>query len=188
MKIRGTAAQVLEKYLNLAKEAATSGDRVASENYYQHAEHYYRIVNADNDDKPKQQANGAGDNDSVDPSNAPQPDVSGQGGKNANANNSSNDGGGNKGQDGGRGRRRSPRQDQNDQSGQNDQAAQNEQKEKSAQGAESGQGGDGDNPKASQSGTDNSNESGSPRRRARKDDAGDDKAEGDESKEQPVTA
>ncbi len=33
----------------LAREAATSGDRVAAENFYQHAEHYFRIANASRD-------------------------------------------------------------------------------------------------------------------------------------------
>ncbi|HYD98382.1 MAG TPA: DUF4167 domain-containing protein [Alphaproteobacteria bacterium] len=43
-RIRGTAFQVHEKYLALARDAATSGDRVAAENYLQHAEHYHRII------------------------------------------------------------------------------------------------------------------------------------------------
>ncbi len=45
VKVRGTASQVFEKYLTLARDATTSGDRVAAENFYQHAEHYYRILN-----------------------------------------------------------------------------------------------------------------------------------------------
>jgi hypothetical protein len=48
VKIRGTAQQVLEKYLALARDAAAGGDRIAAENYLQHAEHYYRIINFDN--------------------------------------------------------------------------------------------------------------------------------------------
>jgi hypothetical protein len=48
VKIRGTAQQVLEKYLALARDAAAGGDRIAAENYLQHAEHYYRIINVDN--------------------------------------------------------------------------------------------------------------------------------------------
>ncbi len=47
VKIRGTAQQVFEKYLALARDAATSGNRVAAEGFYQHADHYYRLVNAD---------------------------------------------------------------------------------------------------------------------------------------------
>ena len=46
MKIRGTAANVYEKYLQLARDANSGGDRVMAENYLQHAEHYYRIMNA----------------------------------------------------------------------------------------------------------------------------------------------
>jgi hypothetical protein len=46
-KVRGTAQQVLDKYLNLAQDAVTAGDRVAAEGYFQHAEHYYRILHVD---------------------------------------------------------------------------------------------------------------------------------------------
>ena len=45
-KLRGNAYQLHEKYLGLARDAHSSGDRVAAENYFQHAEHYYRIINA----------------------------------------------------------------------------------------------------------------------------------------------
>ena len=46
VKIRGTAHQIFERYVALAREASTSGDRVAAENLYQHAEHYLRVMNA----------------------------------------------------------------------------------------------------------------------------------------------
>jgi hypothetical protein len=46
IKIRGSAANVYEKYLQLARDANTSGDRVMAENYLQHAEHYFRILAA----------------------------------------------------------------------------------------------------------------------------------------------
>ena len=46
IKIRGSAAHVYEKYLQLARDANSSGDRVTAENYLQHAEHYYRIMAA----------------------------------------------------------------------------------------------------------------------------------------------
>lgn len=46
VKIRGTAAHVYEKYLQLARDASSAGDRVMQENYLQHAEHYYRILMA----------------------------------------------------------------------------------------------------------------------------------------------
>jgi hypothetical protein len=45
-KIRGSANQVFERYITLAREAAIGGDRVAAENFYQHAEHYFRVANA----------------------------------------------------------------------------------------------------------------------------------------------
>jgi hypothetical protein len=46
VKIRGSAATVYEKYLQLARDANSGGDRVMAENYLQHAEHYYRILAA----------------------------------------------------------------------------------------------------------------------------------------------
>ena len=49
VKIRGTPHQIFERYIALAREASTSGDRVAAENLYQHAEHYFRVMNAANE-------------------------------------------------------------------------------------------------------------------------------------------
>ncbi len=49
VRIRGSAYQVHEKYLAMARDASSAGDRVAAENYLQHAEHYFRIINADGD-------------------------------------------------------------------------------------------------------------------------------------------
>jgi len=46
VKIRGNAYQVFERYIAMAREAASAGDRIAAENLYQHAEHYYRIMQA----------------------------------------------------------------------------------------------------------------------------------------------
>jgi hypothetical protein len=46
VKIRGTASHVAEKYIQLARDAQGSGDPVAAENYYQHAEHYFRLIAA----------------------------------------------------------------------------------------------------------------------------------------------
>jgi hypothetical protein len=45
-RVRGNAHQLLEKYLALAREAQAAGDRIAAENYSQHAEHYFRTINA----------------------------------------------------------------------------------------------------------------------------------------------
>ncbi len=44
VKIRGTAAPIAEKYSSLARDAQSSGDTVAAENLFQHAEHYNRII------------------------------------------------------------------------------------------------------------------------------------------------
>jgi Domain of unknown function (DUF4167) len=46
IKIRGSAHQIFERYVALAREATASDDRIAAENFYQHAEHYFRINNA----------------------------------------------------------------------------------------------------------------------------------------------
>jgi hypothetical protein len=46
VKIRGNAYQVFERYIAMAREAQASGDRIAAENLYQHAEHYFRVMNA----------------------------------------------------------------------------------------------------------------------------------------------
>lgn len=57
VRIRGTAYQVLEKYMNLAKDAHSSGDKVLYESYLQHAEHYQRIISSweeDISDSPDQ--------------------------------------------------------------------------------------------------------------------------------------
>ncbi len=46
MRLRGTAQQLFEKYLQLGRDATGAGDRVMAESYFQHAEHYFRILNA----------------------------------------------------------------------------------------------------------------------------------------------
>jgi hypothetical protein len=46
VKIRGNPSHIAEKYIQLARDAQASGDPVAAENYYQHAEHYYRVIAA----------------------------------------------------------------------------------------------------------------------------------------------
>jgi Domain of unknown function (DUF4167) len=46
VKIRGNPSHIAEKYMQLARDAQTSGDPIAAENYYQHAEHYYRVIAA----------------------------------------------------------------------------------------------------------------------------------------------
>ncbi len=44
VKIRGTPSHIAEKYVQLARDSHTSGDPVSAENYYQHAEHYFRLI------------------------------------------------------------------------------------------------------------------------------------------------
>lgn len=56
VRIRGTAHQVCEKYLALAKDAASVGDVVLAESYLQHAEHYQRIINVWNEDAQQNRA------------------------------------------------------------------------------------------------------------------------------------
>jgi hypothetical protein len=46
LRIRGTAQQLFEKYLQLGRDASSSGDRVMAESYFQYAEHYFRVLNA----------------------------------------------------------------------------------------------------------------------------------------------
>ena len=46
---RGNAQQLMDKYLTLARDAASQGDRIAAENFFQHADHYYRVVYARNE-------------------------------------------------------------------------------------------------------------------------------------------
>ncbi len=54
VRIRGNAHQVYEKYLALARDANASGDRVSAEGYYQHAEHYFRILSDSTDPQSAQ--------------------------------------------------------------------------------------------------------------------------------------
>ncbi len=53
------ALKNIERYMNMAKDAAANGDLHQAENYYQHADHYHRVAHA-NDDYEKR------DNDDVD--------------------------------------------------------------------------------------------------------------------------
>jgi uncharacterized protein DUF4167 len=46
VRLRGTAQQLFEKYLQLGRDATSGGDRVLAESCFQHAEHYFRILNA----------------------------------------------------------------------------------------------------------------------------------------------
>jgi|TARA_B110000438_G_scaffold242362_1_gene241893 hypothetical protein len=44
IKVRGSSKQIYEKYLSLARDAQSSGDNVLLESYFQHAEHYARLL------------------------------------------------------------------------------------------------------------------------------------------------
>ena len=63
IKIRGTASHVAEKYVQLARDARSSGDPVAAENYYQHAEHYFRLIAAAQEQFRQNQPQPRGDNE-----------------------------------------------------------------------------------------------------------------------------
>src|SRR5215218_4536100 len=80
VRIRGSAHQIFERYVALAREAAIGDDRVIVENFYQHAEHYLRVANAARDSNqqgapPTTPANAA-TRDNEQPTNAPDPDRS----------------------------------------------------------------------------------------------------------------
>ena len=102
-KVRGTPQQIIDKYNQLTRDAQLSNDRVAAENFQQHAEHYLRMLaeamkeqqerqaqqqqqqqerqqrnNQNNGNSNDQQGNRGGDAPSeaqkVDPSQQPQPE------------------------------------------------------------------------------------------------------------------
>ena len=54
------ASKLIEKYSNLAREALSSGDKILSENYFQHADHFKRILN-DQENIKKERSNNTHD-------------------------------------------------------------------------------------------------------------------------------
>jgi hypothetical protein len=66
VRIRGTAFQVAEKYVALAKDAMGAGDTVLYQSYLQHAEHYQRIINSWEADSPAPQNFQINDKDALD--------------------------------------------------------------------------------------------------------------------------
>ena len=98
VKIRGSAQQILDKYLQYGRDAQTAGDRVKAEAHFQHAEHYARIVASFQKDKDKQR-NKSDDNSSDDDSDDNNSDDSGsdnkrnQDDKDRNDNSGKDDGG-----------------------------------------------------------------------------------------------
>lgn len=75
VKIRGTASHIFERYCQLARDANSSGDRVAAESFLQHAEHYYRIMLAQGTAPAQRAANGGQPNGN---GNGPQPQAGNQ--------------------------------------------------------------------------------------------------------------
>jgi hypothetical protein len=63
VRIRGTANQIYDKYLALARDATSSGDRVKTENYLQHAEHYFRLIRSIQPSMPMNNDSMDGDGD-----------------------------------------------------------------------------------------------------------------------------
>jgi hypothetical protein len=89
VKIRGNASHIAEKYLQLARDAQSSGDPIASESYYQHAEHYFRLIAAAQESlrqnqpsyyqqQPGQPGGTNGNDDSFDDEGDDQPNISGE--------------------------------------------------------------------------------------------------------------
>lgn len=128
VKVRGTPQQVQEKYLALARDAQSSGDRVQAEAYFQHAEHYLRIMSGDDDDRDRggrdqsyAEGNGHADDEPAQ-SNARSRDGDGEaaaddeapaarGGDGAGGGNAGGSNGGGRGRGRGRGRRQAKPQD-----------------------------------------------------------------------------
>jgi Domain of unknown function (DUF4167) len=90
VKIRGNASHIAEKYLQLARDAQSSGDPIAAENYYQHAEHYFRMIAAAQEhlrqtqpssyyqQQPQQGGGGNYSDDSFDDGDGDQPAIGGE--------------------------------------------------------------------------------------------------------------
>jgi hypothetical protein len=104
VKIRGNAAHICEKYQQLARDAISAGDRVTAENYYQHAEHYYRLLMASQQGQEGQQRQQTNlgyrpdedeENETDFAPDGPQPRLSGQPWHQQNGNGQGGNGGGN---------------------------------------------------------------------------------------------
>ncbi|MGC9270336.1 DUF4167 domain-containing protein [Acidiphilium sp.] len=61
-RVRGTAQQLYDKYQQMGRDASSSGDRVTAEAYFQHAEHYFRIISAMNQAQGNQGQGNQGSN------------------------------------------------------------------------------------------------------------------------------
>lgn len=102
-KVRGTPQQIIDKYTQLARDAFLAGDRVAGENFQQHAEHYTRLLSeAQRDAEEKRQQNDQQnrdrqqqkqrDRDDQRPRDGGQPDAGYNNGADNGANNGSSNG------------------------------------------------------------------------------------------------
>jgi len=69
-KVRGNAQQILDKYQAMARDAASAGEHILAEGYWQHAEHYHRILNADREDRAANRENNAVQNENNGSKNA----------------------------------------------------------------------------------------------------------------------
>ena len=96
VKVRGTANQVFDKYVALARDANAAGDRIAAEGYYQHAEHYFRVYTGALEANQARQAQAQAQN----PQN---PDNGREDGQSQQNNNASNNNPSNNGPNGGNG-------------------------------------------------------------------------------------
>lgn len=120
-KVRGPAAMIHERYLQLARDAGSSGDRVLSEAYMQHADHYFRLWRSTQPATPPPQMNdrfaddGAeGDEDGVEMEGGEEGEANAEGGDQPDVDfpqgqqqqqNFDRDGGDQRGRNRGRGRR-----------------------------------------------------------------------------------
>jgi Domain of unknown function (DUF4167) len=86
VKVRGTAQHIAEKYMQLGRDASATGDHIAAENYFQHAEHYLRLIAAAQEQyrlqnphyqpySPHDQDDEGGDDEMAFGHGAPQPDM-----------------------------------------------------------------------------------------------------------------
>ena len=69
------ASKLIEKYNNLAREALASGDKILSENYFQHADHFTRIMNEKENYKKNKIEENLNSNNGVESNNTKKPDV-----------------------------------------------------------------------------------------------------------------
>jgi len=119
-KVRGTPQQIIDKYSVLARDAQLSGDRVAAENFLQHAEHYTRMLNeaqaelAREAEQRRDQQFQGGQN----PGQNNGQNGGGQGGNGQNHNNQNN--GGNQGRNDNQQNRRNDQRDQRGEGGEGD--------------------------------------------------------------------